>query len=118
MKGEDALDAFSVGDLADGECGVDAAAAFCDDEACEDLDALFAAFDNAAVNFYGVTDVGADDVFLELLLFDFLDDVHGGVVAERCGWRGAVVLPDARGEMASGRALVLQGKMMDLVMKC
>ena len=69
-------------------------------------------------NGLGEFEVDHVDVFLELLLFDFLDDVHGGVVAERCGWRGAVVLPDARGEMASGRALVLQGKMMDLVMKC
>lgn len=94
---EYALDTFSVGDFADGECSVDTATAFCDDETCEDLDALFATFDNAAMNFDGVAYVRDDDVFFELLLFDFFDDGHDGSVAEKCWWCGAEGLPVSQG---------------------
>lgn len=104
------LDTFAVRNLTDSECCVDAAAAFGDNETCEDLDALFATFDNAAMDFDGVTYVWDDDVFLELLLFDFFDDCHGGNVAEKCCWCGAEAFPDARGEMASGWVPFLQGK--------
>lgn len=104
------LNTFSVGNLADGESRVDAAAAFGDDETCEDLDALFATLDNTAMDFDGVAYVRDDDVFLELLLFDFFDDGHGDNVAEKCWWCAAEALPDARGEMASGLVPFLQGK--------
>lgn len=107
---EYALDTFAVGDLTNGECCVDTAAALGDNEACEDLDTLFATFDNAAMDFDRVTYVWDDDVFLELLLFDFFDDCHGGNVAEKCCWSGVEAFPDARGEMASGWAPFLQGK--------
>lgn len=90
VEWENTLDAFTIGNFPNGERCVDAAAAFCDDKTCEDLDALFATFDNAAMDFDGVTYVRGDNVFLELLLFDFLDDVHGGVscgkvLVVRCG---------------------------------
>ena len=84
VKREYAFDTFAVGDFTNGEGGVDAAAALCDDEACEELDTLFATFDNAAMDLDGVAYVWLDDVFVKLLLFDFFDDVHGGDVAERC----------------------------------
>lgn len=74
---EYALDAFAIRNLTNCECSVDAAAAFGDHETCEDLDALFATFNHSAMDFHGVAHVERGDVLFELLLFDFLDDVHG-----------------------------------------
>jgi hypothetical protein len=54
MKRENTLDAFSVGNLADGKRFIDAAAFAGNDNACEELDTFFVTFDNAGVNFDGV----------------------------------------------------------------
>jgi DNA polymerase III subunit delta' len=83
---EDALDAFAVRDLADGESGVHAGSAFCEDDACENLDPLFAAFDDPAMDLHGVTDIERGDVLFQLLLLDLFDDVHG--VLFRGKWVG------------------------------
>lgn len=98
---EDALDALAVGDFADGEGGVDGRSVACDDEAGEDLDTFLATFDNAAMDLDGVSDVEISDVWLELLLLDFLND--GGhdleVVGLKIGW--IQLGRNSRGEMAS-----------------
>jgi len=101
VKWENAFDTFAVRYFTDGESSIDAATAFCDYEACEDLDTLFAAFDNPAMDFYGVANAEGGNILFDLLLFDFLDDVHGRswkVVVSWCGLRSS---GDARGEMAS-----------------
>lgn len=106
---EYALHAFSVGDFTNGECGVDAAAALGDDETCEDLDTLFTTFHNAAMDFDCVAYVKFCNVFLELLLLDFLDDVHGGGYGNLFYRQSLEGFRNARGEMASGLGAVLQG---------
>lgn len=83
---EHALDTFTVGDFPNGKRCVNTAAALGDHEACEDLDTLFAALNNPAMHLDGVAYVEWCNVFLELLLLDFLDDVHDG-----CGWGKAFV---------------------------
>lgn len=57
VERENALDSLTVGNFTDGECGVDATAAFGYHKTCEDLNTLFAALDHTAVHFYGVADV-------------------------------------------------------------
>ena len=76
MDREHPLHAFTIGNLTDGEVLADADAQTSDDDACEDLNPLFAAFNNAAVDFNGVTNVHWGNVGLHLLLVDFLDLVH------------------------------------------
>jgi hypothetical protein len=76
VEREYALDTFAVGNFTNGERGVDAGSAFGDNDACEDLDALFSAFDNAAMHFDRVAYIEFCNVLVELLLFDFLDDIH------------------------------------------
>lgn len=76
VQREHALDAFAGGNFAHGVGGIDAAAFSRDTEAGKDLDTLFAPLDHAGVDFEAVTDLEVGDVF-DLLLFDFIDDVHG-----------------------------------------
>ena len=75
MKGEDTLDAFAIGNFADREGFVQAAAFAGNDDASEDLDTLFVTLDDSGVNFHGVADAKGCHVLLELLGFDFSDDV-------------------------------------------
>ena len=70
------LYAFTGRDLTNSVGGIDAAAFFADAKTCKNLKALFASFYHAGVNFKAVTNVEVCDVF-ELLVFDFIDDVHG-----------------------------------------
>ena len=72
MEREDAFDPLAERDLADGEGGLDAAAALGDDVAAEDLDALFVALDDLGVYPDGVADVELGAVFPKLFLFDFI----------------------------------------------
>jgi hypothetical protein len=76
VERENTLNTFTIGNLADGKRLVDTAATHGDDETCENLDTLFSAFDDAAMDFDGVADVEWRKIFLELLLLDFFDDVH------------------------------------------
>lgn len=102
VKREYTLDAFTVGNFADRESFVDAAAALGDDETSEDLDALFATFNHAAMDLDGITHIRIYDVCFELLLLDFLNDIHGGGCGKVFGDACDCCLPNARGEMASG----------------
>jgi hypothetical protein len=77
VEREYTLDAFTVGNLANGECGVHSGAAAGDDDPSEELDTLFATFHNAAVHLDGVADIEISDVLLQLLLLDLLNDMHG-----------------------------------------
>ncbi len=77
MKLEYPFYAFAVGYFSYGEGFVNGAASFGNDQAREDLDPLLVAFPDEGVDFHGVAHVEIGDVLLELLLFDFLDDVHG-----------------------------------------
>lgn len=77
VQGEDALDAFSIRDFADGISGVEAGSFAGDDETGVNLDPFLVTFDNAAVDFDGVSDTELWDVRFELLLFEFGDGVHG-----------------------------------------
>ena len=71
------LDSFTVGDFTDREGRIDGAAPSGDNQTRENLDPLLAALPDEGVHFHTVSHVEIRDVFLELLLFDFLDDVHG-----------------------------------------
>ena len=77
MELENPLYSFAVGDFSYREGFVNGAASFGDDQPRKDLDTLLAALSNMGVYFYTVAYVEIGDVLLELLLFDFLDDVHG-----------------------------------------
>jgi hypothetical protein len=57
VERENALDTFAVRDFTNGESRVDAAATFCDHDACENLDALFSAFNHAAMDFDGIANI-------------------------------------------------------------
>jgi len=83
---ENPLNAFAVGNFTHGECSVHTGSAFCEDDACENLDPLFAAFDDPAMDLHGVTDIERGDVLFQLLLLDLFDDVHG--VLFRGKWVG------------------------------
>jgi hypothetical protein len=74
---EYALHAFAVGNLADSESGVHSGTAAGDHEAGEDLDTLFATFNNAAMDLHGISDIELGDILFQLLCFDLLDDIHG-----------------------------------------
>ena len=87
---EDPLDTLSVGYFPNGECGVNGAAPLGDDYPCKYLDPLLVSLAHEGMDLYRVTDVESSNVFLELLLFDFLDDVHGfaawGDSPDLCEW--------------------------------
>ena len=76
VQRENAFDAFTGGNFAHGVGCVDAATFSCDTEAGKDLDTLFTTLDHTGVDFEAVTYFKVGDVF-DLLLFDFIDDVHG-----------------------------------------
>lgn len=102
VERENALDALAIRNFTDGESFVDAAATLGDHETCEDLDTLFASLNHAAMDLDGITHIRIYDVCFELLLLDFLNDIHGGGCGKVFDDAGAGCLPDARGEMASG----------------
>ena len=76
MQGEYAFHAFTVGNFADGESFIDAGTALGDHNALENLDTFLAAFNNTSVNLDGITYVKWGHIRLELLLLDFVDNVH------------------------------------------
>jgi hypothetical protein len=80
VERENTLNAFAVGNLADGERSIHTGTATSEDDACEDLDTLFATFHNAGVNLDGVANVEVCNFALKLLLLDLIDDVHGVVL--------------------------------------
>jgi hypothetical protein len=57
VEREYALDTFAVGNFTDGESGVDTGAALSDHDTCKDLNALFSAFNHAAMDFDSVSNV-------------------------------------------------------------
>lgn len=77
VKWENALDAFTVGNFANGECSIHAGTTTCEDDASKNLDTLFATFNNAAMDLHGIADIEISDVLLQLLLLDLLNDMHG-----------------------------------------
>ena len=75
VQWEDTLDAFSVGDLADGECLVDAATSAGNNDACKELNTFFVTFDNAGVNFDGIAYIEGCNFFFKLFGVDFVDGI-------------------------------------------
>jgi len=110
VHGEYALDAFAVGDFADGKRSVHSGTFTGDHEASENLNAFFASFNNPAVDFYRIADVEILDFWFELFLFDFLNDgAHDllpkgemvmwfGGFRRRAGICGAAGLADGRND--------------------
>jgi hypothetical protein len=80
---EDPFDAFAVADFADGEGLADALAFTGDDDACEELDAFFAAFEDSGVDLDGVTDAEVGDVGLHLFALNLFKLVHKKVVRRK-----------------------------------
>jgi len=77
---KDALNAFTVGDLAYREGGVDAAVTDGDDDAFEGLQTLALTFLDPDLDDYGIAGGEVGDVVTELFLFKLGDDVvHGPV---------------------------------------
>lgn len=64
VKREHPLDTLAVGNAADGEIGIQSKTLATDHDAGINLDTLFVAFDNACVNFDGVTDLEVSDILL------------------------------------------------------
>jgi len=80
---EDPFDAFAVADFADGEGLADALAFPGDDDACEELDAFFAAFEDSGVDLDGVTDAEVGDVGLHLFALNLFKLVHKRSLGEK-----------------------------------
>ena len=81
MHREYALDAFAVGDLANGEAFVEAAAGTADADAFIGLHAGTLAFDHLHVDDHGVAgreirDCLGGGQLVELLFFELLNEVH------------------------------------------
>ena len=57
VKRENALNALAIGNFTDSESGVDTGSAFSDYDTSENLNALFSAFNNAAMNFDSVANI-------------------------------------------------------------
>ena len=76
MQREGTLNAFAVGNLADGKRLVHAGTTLADHDTLKYLYALFAAFDHAAVYLHSVAHVEGRHIVLELLLSDFIENVH------------------------------------------
>lgn len=87
VKLKDPLDPFAIGDFSDREGRVDGAATLGNHDACKDLNALLASLSHKGVNFHAITHVEIGDLFLELLLLYFPDDVHG-ILGVRLGFSG------------------------------
>jgi len=86
VERKDALYTFAVGNLTDGESGIQADTTTCNHETGKDLDTLFVTFLNAAMNLDGVAYVELGDVLLHLLLLDLFDDVHGVLLRGKIQW--------------------------------
>src|SRR5206468_6704557 len=72
MDGKDAFDTFAVADAADGESLVQAAAAFADHHAGENLNALLVAFHHFGVHAHGIAHRENYRVLAKLFRFDFV----------------------------------------------
>ena len=72
MQREHALDTFAVANAADGEGGVEAASAPANNNAGENLDTLFVAFDDFGVDAHGITDFEFRRIFPKLFGFNFV----------------------------------------------
>jgi hypothetical protein len=85
MHGENALDAFAVGDTADGEALGDATALAADHDASEDLDTFLVAFAHFGVHAHAVADLELHEVGLELVFGDVFENrLHGERCLVRC----------------------------------
>jgi len=93
---ENTFHTFSIRDLTDGESFVQACTFVGNDDAREDLNTLFVAFDNSGMDFHTVTHIEGSDVLLELFRINFGDDVAHNV-------RGEVGLADHSHERRMGR---------------
>lgn len=79
----DTLYSRAVGDLTNGEGGIDATSTHGEDDSLEHLDTLLTAFNNAIMDLHGITDSEVNAVRLHLLFFDLFDDIHGRLL---CWW--------------------------------
>ena len=72
---KDALDALAADDAADGEHLAGAGSAASEDDPRENLDALFGAFQNSAVDIDGIADFKLQWVRSQVFVFDLLDEL-------------------------------------------
>ena len=77
MNGENLLHADAVGQAADGDGLLDAAVLLGNDGALKDLDTLTGAFLDLDVYPDGVAHIDLGLFSLQLLLVQFLDEIHG-----------------------------------------
>src|SRR6266516_4256005 len=85
MDGKHAFNAFAIADAADGEGLIQAAAAFANHHAGENLDALLVAFHHFGVHPHGIAHREIHGVFAKLFRFDFVEyclvhKILGGVM--------------------------------------
>src|SRR6266480_6432896 len=72
MEREHALDAFAVTDAADGEGAIETTSAPANDDAGENLDSLFVAFDDFGVDAHLITDFEFRRIFPKLFGLNFV----------------------------------------------
>lgn len=75
VEGEHTLNAFAIGDTADGEGLAEAGTIAGDHDAGEDLDTLLVTFDHSRVNFDGIAGAEFRDILFDLVLLDLRDDL-------------------------------------------
>jgi hypothetical protein len=67
VEGENPLDAFAIRNFAHRESGIHAGTTASQYDPSKNLDAFFAAFNNAAVHLHGVSDIELGNVLFQLL---------------------------------------------------
>ena len=77
---EGLLDAYTVGNTADGNRLVNAGVLLGNDDAFENLNTLTVAFLDLRVYLYGIADLEFRQVALELLLGQYFDQIHSSVI--------------------------------------
>ena len=91
MERKNPLDAFAVGDAADGESFVDTATLASDHYAGKDLDPLLVSFHNARVHAYAVANRKRFGFAFQLLFLNGIDDlIHNSLAAARL--RGHILI--------------------------
>ena len=105
MQRKNPLDAFAVGDAADGESFVDTATLASDHYAGKDLDPLLVSFHNARVHAHAVANRKRFGFAFQLLFLNGIDDLIHKLVASR----------SAAGAHSHSKARILQPEIANLL---
>src|ERR1700682_51166 len=104
MERKHTLDAFAVGNAADGKGFVEPASFSANNDSGKNLDSFLVAFDDAGVEAHAVANFKFRDVGLDLFLFDSVNNpVHNGPPGGPAGGRTFSI---GAGENARGRGRV------------